>query len=392
MLHNPLGVARSVFGNRLPAGSLMFLGAIFGLIAGADSQSRGEPILYLLAPAWFFQAFLKLWKLLRYPRAHAWPFPLGLSDAQRRRISLQFLQRTLIECGILSATAACAFFILQSIVMHRVAGDRLADCAAVFCFEIVSLYLFLLVLVSGKLLKPAPSDFPSIVFRMLKPQFAGMSMPGLYRACGAAAKRVLPGDAAVLALRQALYLVRMDLFSLVVFPPLALAISAVILFYAKGGMMLVGDAAAIVAPLWLMIDRSPVFDEATLKLHSCPYYRVVGRENVVSNACFAVLACAPFALVFLAARIPAHGADGAVFLMHAAAFLAGLIAIAMVMTYRWLQHEWTSSAAGLAATTILCAVLGCAIPIYGILFPLSAALWAFALLKQYWSKRQKNKG
>ncbi|HEX7511558.1 MAG TPA: hypothetical protein VF335_09675 [Chitinivibrionales bacterium] len=373
---------RSVFGAALPAGSLMFLGAIAGVIAGADAQSRGEPILYLLAPAWFFQTFLKLWKLLRYPRSPAWPFPLGLSYAQRRGLARKFLGRMLIDCCVLSAAASTAFCIAQSMAMHRFAANKFADSAAVFFCENALLYLFMLALVAGNLLRPTKSDFPGLVFRVLTPRLGMVRLTALSRFCAGAAKRLLPGGAAILAQRQALYLLRMDFFSLSAFPPLALAITGFLLFYGKGNVGLVGEAAAIIAPFLLMIDRTPVFDEAAKKLFECSYYQYNPVDRVIANAGFAAVTCAPFAVMILLREL--HHVGSLLWLsLHVAAILLALSAAALCMTLRWLQTEWTMPLAAMAATSLLCGVLACAIPQWGIVFPVFALGTTFAFAKNH---------
>jgi hypothetical protein len=375
---------RSIFGPALPSGALLFLGAIAGAIAGADAQARAEPFLYLLAPAWFFQVFLQVWKLLRYPRTHSWPFALGLSYEQRRAFSHALLKRKVMEFCPLAFGAITAFSIGQSIVSRHAALDKCAESLWLFFIETTCCSLALFSAIRWRLIAPEKSDRSGPIFSAL--ELGTPNMTSIYRLSGACAKRVLPSSAAVLAQRQLMYLLRMDLFSLIVFPPLALVITALLLFYVKGAYTLVGDAAAVISPFLLMADRTPVFDESVKKLGSCPYYSPAAADLLLSNACFAVFACAPFAVLFLAAGIPVHG--GALgFISHTAAFLTGMLAVTILMTFRWLLPGWTSASSSMAATTLLCSVLGCAIPIYGVLFPLFSIVMIFILLRNHVRKR-----
>jgi hypothetical protein len=64
-----------------------------------------------------------------------------------------------------------------------------------------------------------------------------------------------------------------------------------------------------------------------------------------------------------------------------------MLAVTTLMTFRWLLPGWTSASSSMAATTLLCAVLGCAIPIYGVLFPLFSIVMTFILLRSHVHKR-----
>jgi hypothetical protein len=372
-------IAKSVSGPPLPTGALLFLGAVAGAITGCDAQARGEPFLYLLAPAWFFQVFLQVWKLLRYPRTHSWPFALGLSYEQRRSLSSALLMRTIAEFCLLALAAVATFTICQSIALRRLAWEKLAGGFLLFTIEALSCSLSLYCTLQWKLITPIKSDRLEPFFSAFRPGVP--SMTSLLRLSDFIARKLLPSGAAELAQRQMIYLIRMDIFSLVVFPPLALIIVASILFYVKGGYALVGDAAALIAPLMLMIDRTPVFDESVLKLRSCSYYAAPASDLLLVNACFSALACFPFAVLFLAAGIFVHGANLSGPMVHAVAFLTGMTGMAMVMAYRWLLPAWTSTSSSMTVTTLLCAVLGCAIPRFGIIFPLFSIVMIFFLLR-----------
>ena len=381
-------VAKSVFGPSLPTGALLFLGAIAGAITGCDAQARGEPFLYLLGPAWFFQVVVRVWNLLRFPRAHAWPFALGLSYEQRRSLSSVLLRRTIAGFCPLALAAVAAFTICQSIVLRRLAWEKLTGGFLLFFIEALCCSLSLYCAVLWKLITPIKSDRSGRFFSVLWP--GSPFMASLLRLSGCIARSLLPSCVAELVQRQMMYLLRMDLFSLVLFPPLALVITGLLLFNVKGGHALVGDAAALIAPFWLMADRTSVFDESVKKLGSCPYYSTSATELLFSNACFAALACAPFAVLFLSARIPGHGANVLGFILHTAAFLTGILAMAIVMTFRWLLPGWTSAASSMAVTTLLCGILGCAIPGYGVFFPLFSILGIFVFLRNHDYKQPRS--
>jgi hypothetical protein len=380
---NAPDTARSLFGPPLPPGALLFLGAVAGAVAGADGQARAEPFLYLLAPAWFFQVFLQVWKPLRYPRTHSWPCVLGLSYEQRLGFSHALLKRKVMEFCPLALGAIAAFSIGQSIALRHAALNKCADCFSVFFIETACSSVALFSVIRWKLIAPIQSDRSGPIVSALK--IGTPNLTSVYRLSGVFAHKVLPPGPAEIARRQLMYLLRMDLFSLIVFPPLALGITALLLFYVKGGFTLVGDAAAVISPFWLMADRTPVFDESIKKLGSCPYYSAAAADLFFSNVCFAVAACAPFAVLFMAARIFVYDLRP-VSLIHLAAFLTGLLSVALIMTFRWLLPAWTSASSSMAATTLLCAVLGCAIPTYGILFPLFSILGIFVLLRNHGGK------
>jgi hypothetical protein len=285
--------------------------------------------------------------------------------------------------------AITAFSIGQSIVSRHAALDKCAESLWLFFIETTCCSLALFSAIRWRLIAPEQSDRSGPIFSAL--ELGTPNMTSIYRLSGAWAKRVLPSSAAVLAQRQLMYLLRMDVLSLIVFPPLALIITGLLVFNVKGGPALIGDASALIAPFWLMVDRTSVFDESVKKLGSCPYYSTTATDLLLSNACFAALACAPFAVFFLVARIHDHGADMPGFIMHLAAFSAGILAVATLMTFRWLLPGWTSATSSMAATTLLCAVLGCAIPTYGILFPLFSILMIFILFGSHVHKRPPSK-
>jgi hypothetical protein len=360
-------------------GSLLFLGALAGAIVGCSAQAQAEPFLYLLAPAWFFQVFIRFWKFLRYPRAHTWPFALGLSYRQRVGLSDNVLNRKLVEFVPLALGVIAAFSISQSIALRHIAWEKCAESFAFFLIETIGCFFGLFGVIRWNLISPIASDRRGLFFSTFE-----LGIPNMRRFTGLAgviARKILPPCVAVLVQRQSMYLLRMDLFSLVVFPPLAIGITALLLFYIRGNFSLLGEAAALIAPFALMTDRSPIFDESSLKLSTCAYYSVHAPDRLCANACFAGLACAPFAALFLINGIIVHGAHP-VFLIHAAAFLVGMVGVALVMTYRWLDSGWTSSSSAMAATILLCAILGCAIPLYGIAFPLAALVGTYFLLKR----------
>jgi hypothetical protein len=384
---------RSIFGPSVPREALLFLGAIAGTLFGADTQSMLEPFLYVLPAAWFFQVFIKIWGVVRYPRAHAWPFVLGLSYGQRLDICGSALNRSLREFLPFAAACVSVFFLVRSMALHRAAWGKLAECAGLFSIEAVLLFGILMLAVGWKLVLPKRKDRIRIAIFSLLLQTMHFPSTFFYKIIRNITRRFLPGTVAVLVLRQSMYLIRMDFFSLVLFPLLALALASVLLVVCKGAVAYVGEAAAVLAPFYIMIDRTPVFDESARKLASCPYYYVTVKNRFYANLCMAAVFCIPFIAVFLIARAGGSCLALPDFLFHACAFLIGIAAAAFFMARRWLRPEWDGSQAAMAATTVLCCVLGCAIPRWGMLFPLLsvAGTWWLGLSGRAHSAASSNR-
>jgi hypothetical protein len=360
---------RSLFGAALPTGALLFLGSLAGAIFGADAQSYLEPFLYLLCPAWFFQRFVRIWKTLRSPGMHSWAFCLGLSYSQRLYFCQAYINASAREFFPFAAAIAMTFFISRSIASHHMAAQKLTECVGIFLFETIIFYALLFAIIRFRLIIPQRRDIIRISFPALLPKMMRLGMKFLYRTTGVFSKRVLPVNAAILVQRQAMYLLRMDFFSLVLFPPIAFAISCVLLIFCKGPTGYIGDVSAIIAPFILMIDRTSVFDESAGALVRCWYYTVSEKDRFYANACFSFLFYAPFIALFFSVRIFDFNGNPPDLFFRSLSFLSGAFASAFFMAHRWMYSEWEGPHAAMVATTVLCCLLGCAIPHWGFLFP-----------------------
>jgi hypothetical protein len=369
-----------MFGPPLPYGALMFLGALAGALFGVDMKSMLEPFMYILPAAWFFQVFIKIWKMLRYSREHSWPFVLGLSGEQRLELCRAVLYRSVKEFLPFSAACLTSFFLVRSFAQHEPALKKVAEGVALFAIEAGLFYLALFSAIRWRVIEPKKKDRARIALPLMLTRLMHVSTSAVSNAIGAVAGRVLPGNVAVLLRRQSLYLLRMDFFSLILFPPLALAFAIILLVFCKGPLGYVGEAAALLAPFLLMIDRTHVFDESVGKILACPYYRVAGKDLLSANFCIAASACAPFLIAFVAVRIIDRSYGTSELLFHGAAMIAGTASSALFMANRWLRPEWDGPQAAMGAITVVCCLLGCAIPHWGMVFPLlySAGMWRFS--------------
>ena len=372
----------SIFGKAMPAGAMLFTGALAGAILGYDPQGRAEPFLYMIAPAWFFNLFIKIWKLLKFPRNHTWPFILGLPYQQRLKLSFELLNRELASFLPLAFSAITLFTITQSFAVHHAALSKFTNSLAVFFAETAFLYMFILLTVKLSLITPVKRDFSRLLFFTPKRPVLNLTMNTMFVFSGNIARQFMPLRVTVLVQRQTMYLLRMDLFSLVVFPVITFAIAGALLFYLDGKNAIIADIAAIIAPFFLMMDRTPVYDESADKLDSCPYYRVSSKDRFRANIFFVLIACAPFGLLFLLLGLPGHCQSLRETAFRIAAFFSGMCAIAFTMSYRWLMPDWLNGSGALAGMTVLCAVLSCAVPVYGPLFSVLSILAVYFILNK----------
>ncbi len=328
--------------------------------------------MYVLPAAWFFQAFMKIWNLLRYSRDRSWPFVLGLSAEQRRELCRAVLNRVTREFLPFSGACLTAFFIVRSFAQHEPALKKVCESFVLFSIESSLFYLVLFYLVRWKLIVPKRKDRIRNAFPIALTRLSRFFTHALSSVAGAIADGLFPGAVAVIVRRQSLYLLRMDFFSLALFPPLALALAVILLVFCKGPLGYVGEAAALLAPFLLMVDRTHVFDESVGKIITCSYYRIAVRDLFSANAVIAVGAFLPFLAAFFAVRLldrsyPAHD-----FLFHCSAMIGSAAAAVFFMANRWLRPAWDGPYAAMAGITVLCCLLGCAIPRWGIVFPLFA--------------------
>jgi hypothetical protein len=376
-------VADSVFGRALPVGSILFIGGIMGIVSGADMQGRGEPLLYFIVPACFMKYIVAIWKFMKYPREHSWPFILGISYNERTKLAIALLHREL-PGFITLAFGSCAFYLICQSVGHRHAVVmKPALNAVIMSVEGILLYLCVVSAIKTGILSPVKKDCAGNAAASGNTT-AHSSGHLVYIVTSRLAGYFLPEKAAVLAGRQAMYLIRADLFSLSIFPAVAIIISGILLHYLGKNGTAIADIVTTTAPFLLMIDRTEVFDESVSRLYSCPYYdvNIIKTDMFLSGLFFAILVCLPFMLLYTASVIFSDERNAGIIWQRTASFLSGWTAGIYIMSNRWIKAGWIDGTAALAGTALICMVLARMIPVFGPLFPVLLTVAAFLILSK----------
>jgi hypothetical protein len=355
----------SLFGALPKPGAMVTFGIVLGILPKLSEYV--DPFLYFFIPGFFIFLLSMVVPLLRSPRKETFAFILCLPPGARKQAAFRFVNTMQTRLIILVCGAIVSYGASHWSADGPIISGKTASFAAVLLAQTVFLYLLILSAIVAGVLRPSKHD----------PRRAGLFhlrrdtiKRGLSRYILGIARTIaapLNGPAGVILRRQVLYLLRHDFLTFSLSWAIAVpAITLVAFMVRNQGPAIISLSLFALLCLLLFITTSCLGDSAE-KLHACPYYFFSKTAVLRANLLLALGFCAPFMILCLS-LLARHAHESYLLIaLDAGAFMLAGTSFCLSMAQLW--SFGSRPAAGAVALTLVCGLLGLAIPWYGILFP-----------------------
>ncbi|NLG16058.1 MAG: hypothetical protein GX556_01865 [Fibrobacter sp.] len=356
---------RSIY-RGLFSGLLLF--GIFEGISLVNSNIPQIPAVWLLSivmPLGLIFTFIKISRVVRFPRTCNFFFVICLSSQQRKQIAARSI-RAIYE-AIMPFVISCAavIAILEFSVMRDRSIMNLVIIPVVLILFIVLLFRVSEALLAGKLLRNSSKDM--MLAQLHTGQFfVSVLFAKVILTLSRTAGRLTPEAIRPLVIRNFLYLFRSDPLIFPFFICAAPVLLSVLLILINNPLSPFLDFFTLLAIFSLCYYNANQLRESRLRLKECPWYEYGSKQFLLSFAALSVLLAVPFTAIFLIrTRSTLFSAAG---LVRAGTLFLALIPILLTAARPALRTEKKDSDIATDAVLFLAATLGCFIPLFGWIF------------------------
>lgn len=372
-----------LLGSDAPLRAMAIAGAVAGILPNLDRMQRLDPFLLFAVPAWYLHVLSRIFGFLRRPRQSDLTFVLGIDYATRIGLASSFVNRrgrealaaAVVASVVLTAARAAIFGAGQALDGAALSCAVLAACAVCHAAMVAAL--------RTSLLRPSrPLRLRLGAWQSTRHALRVVQSAACSRLAPLAA-RLLRGTASIALRRNILYLMRHDPLTLLLLLTGGVASQVVALCalgapYAAARLLLTAALPAVI-----LFQATPTMLCAARMTFECPYYALPARVRLTAGAAIAAILWLPFALVYAASELflgASIAAAGRILVMT-------LVAVSSVYGFSraWMRPDWSASAAGHVATTLLLSVWAIMAasgrsPVHGAVVALAAiaAGWVFA--------------
>jgi hypothetical protein len=371
----------SLFGANAKPLDLLVVGGVVGAVAGIGPMFEFQPVLVFFPFAWFLYTMSRVFPFLSNPRRDAAPFALGVSYALRLELSTTFALRKGAELTAIGFLASVAFCLLRGILYHNFAFGETILMTAVIFGEVIPLFGALVCAIRLPIIRPSKRD--EHPFRFFSPgsSLFAKQTASFFMHTAQSVSRLFTGEARIIAKRIVLYLFRGDIAGLTFFTAAGLIISLLITALFRDNQGFLSGLILLVGPIALLTAMTETMSESALRLHLCSYYSFKEKTVITVYFAFASVATLPFVFMYAVKMLCLEGPVHVPSLLRIAAYILSCAALSLSLSLRWASCAWTSVSISGFALTVLCALVGLAIPLYGPLLPLFALLLVLFLGK-----------